>query len=115
MFEQNRQGDMQNLSLPRRARQMLTVEQVCEWVDIYRAAHEGEFPTVAAGAIKDRKGDDTGETWKAVDSLFKSAAKGFPARGLQHCGFGSLADFLDKTYPTERELKAALTLSQIKE
>jgi hypothetical protein len=94
---------------------MLTVEQVCEWVDIYRAAHEGEFPTVKSGAIKDREGKDTGENWAAVNSLFWNAAKGCAARGLQHCGFGSLAEFLDKTYPTERELKAALSLSQIKE
>jgi hypothetical protein len=97
---------------------MLTVEQVCEWVDIYRAAHEGEFPTVKSGAIKDREGKDTGENWAAVNSLFWNAAKGFPARGLQHCGFGSLAKFLDKTYSNEREPrieKTALSLSQIKE
>ena len=85
----------------------LSLSQLKEWVDAYREANDRSFPSHHSGAIKDRDGQDTGENWKAVDAVLRAAAKGSPARGLQGCGFNSLADFLDKTYPTERQQQAS--------
>ena len=107
MFEPKREEDLESLSLPARDSRLLTVERIRDWVDAYREANDRSFPAANSGAIKDRDGQDTGETWMAVDSLFNSAARGSPARGLQDSGFKSLPDFLDKTYPTERQQQAS--------
>ena len=80
----------------------LSVAQIREWVEVYRAANDGKFPSEKRGDILNADGSKTGETWGGLDALFKGAQKGFPSRGLQHSGFTSLRDFLDKTYPTER-------------
>ena len=112
-------GAFDGARLPRKP--LLSVEQIKEWVDVYLVANKGKFPSVGSGTVLNADGSETGESWKAIDSLFKSAAKGYPARGLKDCGFTSLADFLDKTYPEERKAraqpveKADLTLEPIKE
>jgi hypothetical protein len=81
----------------------LTLEQIKEWVEVYRSANEGAFPSSLSGKVLNADGSETGENWRAIDALFYSAAEGFPSRGLKGCGFTSLADFLDKTYPEERK------------
>ena len=86
----------------REKKQDPSIEQIREWVDVHRAANAGKFPSVKSGEVLNADGSPTGETWKGLDELFRKAQKGRPARGLQHSGFTSLSDFLDKTYPTER-------------
>jgi hypothetical protein len=81
----------------------LTPEQIKEWVEVYRNANAGAFPSALSGNVLNADGSETGETWGVIHQLFRTAAKGFPARGLKGCGFTSLADFLDKTYPEERK------------
>ncbi len=80
----------------------LSIEQIKRWVDVHRAANDGKFPSRLSGEILNADKSPTGESWVGLNSLFRGAQKGFPARGLQHSGFTSLRDFLDKTYPTER-------------
>ncbi len=95
----------------------LSIEQIKGWVDVYRAANDGKFPSAYSGAVLNADGRETSETWNGLNSLFKTAQKGFPARGLQGLGFKSLADFVDKTYPDERKVrieKPDLSIEQIK-
>ncbi len=92
----------------------LSLDQIREWVDVYRGANVGKFPSRHSGEILNADGSQTGETWRGLNSLFNSAQKGFPSRGLRSSGFESLADFLDKTYPGERLRKPDLLIEQIK-
>ena len=71
-------------------------------MDAYLEANK-KFPSLNSGAIKNADGNDTQETWNGINQLLGRASKGFPARGLQTCGFSSLSDFLDKTYPDRRQ------------
>jgi hypothetical protein len=89
----------------------LTIEQIKNWVDAYLETNE-KFPSLKSGAIKHADGTDTQETWRGINSLFVSASKGYPARGLQNSGYSSLADFIDKNYV--REKRNDLTLTEIK-
>ena len=86
----------------REEKQDLSIEQIKRWVDVHRAANDGKFPSAHSGEVLNADGSPTGETWGGLNSLFITAQNGRPARGLQHSGFTSLSDFLDKTYPTER-------------
>jgi hypothetical protein len=80
----------------------LTLTEIKNWVDAYLETNK-KFPSACSRAIKNADGSDTQETWSGIDALFKNASKGFPSRGLQTCGFSSLRDFLDKTYPDRRQ------------
>jgi hypothetical protein len=92
----------------------LTLTEIKNWVDAFLEINE-KFPSVGSGTIKNADGSDTRETWVGINALFIIASKGYPARGLQNCGYSSLADFVDKTYQRERKEKLDLTIEQIKE
>ena len=95
----------------------LSVAQIREWVEVYRAGNDRKFPSCESGQVLNADGSLAGESWSGLHTLFNRAQKGFPARGLQHSGFTSLSDFLDKTYPDEREVrieKPDLSIEQIK-
>ena len=83
----------------------LTVAQIRSWVDAFRDKNPGKWPSSLSGDVLDADGNPTGETWVGLNSIFIYAAKGAPARGLRGCGFTSLSDFLDQTYPNERNIK----------
>jgi flavodoxin len=91
----------------------LTPTEIKNWADTYLETNE-KFPSVSSGAIKNADGSDTQETWVGINALFVRASKGSPARGLQNCGYSSLADFVDKTYQRRRKEKFDLTIEQIK-
>ena len=99
---------------PRLEKPDLTIDGIRSWVEAYRARNSGLLPSVRSGRIIDAEGKDTGETWVRVEYLFRSAAKGYPSRGLLGCGFSSLPDFLNKTYPAERQPKPDLTLEELR-
>ena len=83
-------------------KQEISIDQIKVWVDVYREANDGKFPSANSVEVLNADGSPAGETWGGLDAPFRSAQKCFPSRGLQHSGFTSLSDFLDKTYPTER-------------
>jgi hypothetical protein len=80
----------------------LTLTEIKNWVGTYLEVNK-KFPSNASGTIKNPDGTDTQETWKGIDALFRRSSKSCSARGLQNCGFSSLNDFLDKTYPDRRQ------------
>ncbi len=94
-------------------KQDLSIEQIKRWVDVYREANDGKFPSQGSGEVLNADGSPTGETWVGLNSLFNGAQEGQPARGLKGLGFESLADFLSKTYPGERLRKQDLSIEQI--
>jgi hypothetical protein len=80
----------------------LTLTEIRSWVDAYLKTNE-KLPSAGSGAIKNDDGSYTQETWNGIDALFRRSSKSCSARGLQNCGFSSLNDFLDKTYPDRRQ------------
>lgn len=83
----------------------LSIERLMEWVNAYRLSHDGRFPTSHSGAVFNPDGSEAGESWRGIDALFRTGMQGSPARGLRGCGYWSLAEFLDKMFPNERQPK----------
>ena len=68
------------------------IETILCWADRHYERH-GRWPNCWSGKIEDAPG----ETWSAVDSGFKSGG-----RGLEGCGYRSLAHLLDESRGTLR-------------
>lgn len=68
----------------------LTPELIREWVEQYRAGHDGRFPTQGAGPI-----GDTGKSWRWLDQVLRIGGYGWKPGS-------SLSAWLDTAYPERR-------------
>lgn len=71
----------------RKAPMEVTPRRLRRWVDAWRAAHDGRFPSRKSGQVP-----DAGRTWSAIEAVMVTH---WP-------GVTSLARWLDQHYPAER-------------
>lgn len=98
----------------------LSISLIREYIDFYRANHDGLFPSRDSGTVL-HPSAPMGETWKGVNEALKTRGRGLPADSPK-----SLAKLLDQEYPEQRAdrifpkrgrkaVENSLSISRIKE